>query len=134
MDGVEAVAVTERIGGRGLRRGRIDDPDLDDALRPGTLQQPTHLRTRDAEPLGDRVLGLAELVVEPARLDEHVAIARGHRDACHPEAHRCSEQMCMHPGHGDARALGMSNRRRSRREAVVAMRTVVMSRSASLPI
>ena len=89
VDGVEAVAVTERVGGRGLRRGRIDDPDLDDALRPGTLQQSTHLRTRDAEPLGDACW------VSPS-CSTAGSPGRARRDPLRsprrvpPEAHRCS--------------------------------------------
>ena len=35
MDGIEAVAAPEGVGGRALDRGPVDDPDLDDPLRPG---------------------------------------------------------------------------------------------------
>ena len=74
-----------------LRGGRfggvpVDDPDLDDALGAGPLQQAADLRPGHAEPIGDRVLGLAELVVQPARLDEEVAVG-GH--SSNPIAQMC---------------------------------------------
>ena len=70
VDGVEPEAVAERVGGRALHRGPIDDPDLDDALRPGTLEQARDLRPGHAELFGDRVLRLTQLVVQAAGPDE----------------------------------------------------------------
>ena len=58
---------------------RVDDPDLDDALGPGPLEQPRHLRPGHAEQLGDRVLRLAELVVQAARADELLEVAHARR-------------------------------------------------------
>jgi hypothetical protein len=45
MDGVEPEAGPERVRGRALHRGPIDDPDLHDALGPGTLEQTRDLWT-----------------------------------------------------------------------------------------
>ena len=75
MDGIEPVAASERIAGWALDRGRVDDPDLDDALGPRPLQQPRHLRSGDPELFGDGVLRLAQLVVEAAGADELLEIA-----------------------------------------------------------
>ena len=81
MDGVEAEGPAQRVAGRALDGRAVDDPDLDDPLGPGALEQARHLWPRDAELLGDRVLRLAELVVEAARPDELLQVA--HRAALH---------------------------------------------------
>jgi len=60
----------DRLGGRRAGGRLVDDPDLDDPLGPGALQQPRHLRSGHAEELGDAGLRLAELVVEATRLDQ----------------------------------------------------------------
>ena len=39
MDGGEPEALAERVGGCRVRGGLVDDPDLDDPLRAGPLQQ-----------------------------------------------------------------------------------------------
>src|SRR6185503_4966899 len=72
----EVEAVAQRIGG-GARLGRlVDDPDLDDALGAGPLEDPRDLRPGDAEQLGDARLRLAKLVVEPARVDQLLDIGQ----------------------------------------------------------
>jgi hypothetical protein len=60
----------EHIRGRRVDRRLVHDPDLDDPLGPGALQQSRDLRPGDAEELGDARLCLTELVVEAARLDQ----------------------------------------------------------------
>ena len=53
MDGVEPEPAAELLdGGRRLERA-VDDPDLDDALRPRPLEDPRDLRTGHAEQLRD---------------------------------------------------------------------------------
>ena len=54
---------------------RIDDPDLDDALRPSLLQQPRDLGPRHADERRDRLLGLTELVVQPAHANQRREVA-----------------------------------------------------------
>ncbi len=77
MDGVEAVASPDGVGGRALDRRPVDDADLDDPLRAGPLEQARDLRPRDAELHGDGVLGLAELVIQPAGADELLEVVHG---------------------------------------------------------
>ena len=81
MDGVEAEGPAQGVAGRALDGRAVDDPDLDDPLGPRALEQARHLWSRDAELLGDRVLRLAELVVQAARPDELLQVA--HRAALH---------------------------------------------------
>jgi hypothetical protein len=76
MDGVEAEAPAELVGGRRGFRRSIDDPDLDDALGAGTLEQPRDLGPGDAEQLRNARLRLAELVVEPARPNQLLEVAQ----------------------------------------------------------
>ena len=53
MDRLEAEALAQLVaGGTGLG-GLVDDPDLDDALGAGALQDPRDLRPGDAEQLRD---------------------------------------------------------------------------------
>ena len=82
MDGIEPEAVPRASRAAGLSAvGPVDDPDLDDPLGSGPLQQPRDLRPGDAELLGDRALRLAQLVVQPAGADELLEVA--HRSAVH---------------------------------------------------
>ena len=96
MDRVEAVALAQGVGGGRLDGGLVDDADLDDALRPGALQEAAHLGPGDPEPVGDGVLRLTELVVQAARLNELVEVAHEQLAAGPVELHRCAEQMCTH--------------------------------------
>ena len=91
------------LGGR-----RVDDPDLDDALGPGPLEQPRDLRSRDAELLGDRALGLTQLVVEPARADELLEVA--HRATAARGTDVLNRCACI--------VRGMHSRPRDRRQRV----------------
>src|SRR5258706_12431304 len=77
MDGVQAEAPVELVSGRRGFRRSIDDPDLDDALGAGALEEPRDLGPRDAEQLRDTRLCLAEFVIEPARLDQLLEVAQG---------------------------------------------------------
>ena len=130
MDGVEPEPGPERVGGRALDRGPIDDPDLDDALRPGALEQARDLRPGDAELLGDRVLRLTQLVVQAAGPDELLEVAHrvGHRSArdrprltgaptaVGPRARLYFADVhprCGHPGAPPGRACTLSSRSRS---------------------
>ena len=88
MDGVEAEGPAQGVAGRALDGRAVDDPDLDDPLGPCALEQARHLWPRDAELLGDRVLRLAELVVEAARPDELLQVA--HRAPCTFVLDRCA--------------------------------------------
>ena len=77
MDGIQSVAAAEGVGGGRLRPRPVDDPDLDDAFRPGTFEQSTHLRSSDPESQRDGVLGLTQFVVEATRQDELLCVAHG---------------------------------------------------------
>ena len=98
MDGGQPEPLAELVAGRRLGRRLVDDPDLDDALGPGPLEEPRDLRPGDAEQLGDARLRLAELVVEPARLDQLLDVGHGAPDARTRRArggvHICTIQMC----------------------------------------
>ena len=88
---IEPEPVSECGGSGTLDRGRVVDADLDDALRPGPLEQPRDLRAGDTEQLGDRVLGLAQLVVEAARADELLDVAhRRPPGRCTDVLNRCA--------------------------------------------
>ena len=89
VDRVEA-----KPGAQLLRRGRrlrrpVDDPDLDDAIGPSPLEESGHLRPGHTEQLSDARLRLAELVIEPAGLDELFDIR---------DRHTCTIQMCSLDG------------------------------------
>ncbi len=90
MDGVESVGVAQRVRRRGSRAGPVDDPDLDDPLGAGTLEQPRDLRPSHPEALGDRVLGLAELVVETAGLDQLFEVAHASGPPCTSVLNKCA--------------------------------------------
>ena len=78
VDGVQAVKRCRSASAAGDSTAvLVDDADLDDALGPGALEEAADLGPGDAEPVGDGVLGLTELVVEPARLHELVVVAHG---------------------------------------------------------
>ena len=70
MDRYQPEPVAELFARAGRNGVLVDDPDLDDALGAGALQEPRDLRAGDAEDLRDPGLRLAELVIEPACLDE----------------------------------------------------------------
>ena len=91
----------------------VDDPDLDDALRAGALEEPRDLRPRDAELLGDRVLRLTQLVVQPAGADELVEVAHctdvHYRCACMPapsSGAACRVSTACTPARDQLRRLG----------------------------
>ena len=107
MDGIEPERSPESLGGGALDGRPIVDPDLDDALGPRSLEQARDLRPRDAELLGDRVLRLAQLVVQAARPDELLEVAHV-RPPGRP-VHVCTIQMCSHAGGIIARARGGVN-------------------------
>ena len=88
VDRLQVVRAAELVPGRRLGSGPVDDPDLDDPLGPRALEQARHLRPRDAQPFGDRVLRLAELVVQAARLDELLEVAHARPPA--RVARRCT--------------------------------------------
>lgn len=91
VDGTESEALAERVGGRRLRGGPVDDPDLDDPLGAGTLEQAADLRAGDAQALGDGVLGLAQLVVQPAGADELLEVAHPPRPGARTDVlNRCA--------------------------------------------
>jgi hypothetical protein len=81
----------ERVAGRRRHLRPINDPDLDDALGPGLLEQPRDLRTGHAHERRDRLLGLAELVVQAADADERREVAHAVTQRL---MHECAEQMC----------------------------------------
>ena len=97
MDRIELVTPAQDVRRRAFYRGAIDDPDLDDALGPGPLEQPRDLWPRDPELLRDRVLRLAQFVVQAARPDE-LRRSRSSRAPGAVEAvvHVCTFQMCIH--------------------------------------
>ena len=99
MDGVEAEGPAQDVAGRALDGRAVDDPDLDDPFRPRALEQARHLRPRDAELLGDRVLRLAELVIEAARPDELLQVA--HRAPCTFVLDRCAFTVRRSSGLGE---------------------------------
>ena len=88
VHGVEPEPPAQRVGRWRLGGVPVDDPDLDDPLGPRPLQEPADLRPRDAEPIRDGVLGLAELVVQPAGLDEEIAVGSHARRRGEP---RCTD-------------------------------------------
>src|SRR5437899_3555014 len=77
MDGAETEPLAQLVTGGRYLGGSIDDPDLDDALGARPLEEARDLRSRDAQQLGDARLCLAELVVEPASLDQLVEVWHG---------------------------------------------------------
>ena len=99
MDGVEPEPSDEGGGRRALDRGPIDDPDLDDPLGTGALEQPRDLRPGDPELFGDRVLRLTQLVIEPAGPHQLLEIAHGtdvlNRCACMPTHHPGDGRRCQ---------------------------------------
>ena len=69
-----------RNGARAL--GPVDDPDLDHPLVAGLLEQLRDLWPRHADGVGDRLLGLAQLVVHPTHANQRLEAdgARHERD------------------------------------------------------
>jgi hypothetical protein len=75
VDGFEPEPFPERAGGGRHDVGLLVDPDLDDSLRAGLLEQLRYLWSGHPEQLGHAALGLAQLVVEPARPNQRLEIA-----------------------------------------------------------
>ena len=68
--------LSQGVGGWALRGGPVDDADLDDPFRAGPLEQAGHLWASHAELLRDRVLRLAQFVIEAAGADELLEVAQ----------------------------------------------------------